>query len=357
MTLAIVAILLAAALQLKKFTGDSIDAIMVEKNRFQAEQLALSGINLALLILAEDAANSNIDSVQEAWADPDKLSQAVNELGLEKETLTIVITDELSKIQVNALILQFPGNQFNPDQVRIWENFLRFRLSHDKDMDKTDPSELINSVKDWLDSGDDDAISGLSGAESDYYLDLDFPYVCANGPFNHIDEFLNVKGVSKDLLKNEIIDKTDDQTQTEETELSDVFTVYGLDTDKTKNGGCRYPGRININTACVNVLAALLPEGMENLARDIADFRNLKNEQGDVYLNLLDKGWYKEVIELSEKEGKRFDRAIKYSSNIFKIECTARTNDVSVILVAFLERQKNKESKNWVCRIIQVERK
>ena len=97
MTLAIVAILVAAALQLAEFTGDSVMATLVEKDRFQAEQMAMSGINLAIMILVEDAAKNSVDSVQEAWADPDKLSQTVNGLGLEKEMLMIMITDELSK--------------------------------------------------------------------------------------------------------------------------------------------------------------------------------------------------------------------------------------------------------------------
>jgi len=358
-TLAIVAILIAAALQLGKFTGDSVMVTLVEKDRFQAEQLALSGINLAIMILVEDAATDNIDSVQEAWADPDMLAQAVNGLELEKEMLTIKITDELSKIQVNALISQFPGNQLNHDQSRIWENFLKLRFSNDRandrTMDKRDPAMIINSVKDWLDSMDDDAVSGVSGAESDYYQDLDPPYACANGVFNHIDELLNVKGISKDFLKNEDLDESDEQT--EKIKLNDLFTVYGLDTEKAENGGYSYPGKVNINTACVDVLAALLPEGMEDLAHDLSNFRDQKSEQGDIFLNPLDKGWYKRVIELSEKEQEQFDRIIKYSSNTFRVECMARIDDVSVILVAFIKREKHKESGKWMCQTIQMERK
>jgi len=354
-TLAIVAILVAAGLQLGKFTGDSVMATLVEKDRFQAEQLALSGLELAKLILADDASKSTIDSVQEAWADADKLSQAVSQLELENDTLTIKITDELSRIQVNALILGYPGNKLNPDQIRIWENFLRLRFSEDKAIDERDPAEIINSIKDWLDSEDDDAISGISGAESDYYQDLDPPYVCTNGPFNHIEELLNVKGISKDLLKNENFDETDEQI--EEIELSDVLTVYGLDPGKTENGGYRYPGRVNINTAGIEVLAALLPEGMEDLALDLIDFREQKGEEGDIFVNLLDKGWYNKVIELSEEEQKRFDRIITYSSDIFKVECAAQKNDAGVIFVVFLKREKYKESGKWMCRIIHMERK
>ena len=251
--------------------------------------------------------------------------------------------------------MEFPGNRLNSGQSRIWENFLRLRFSDDKAMDKRDPAQIINSVKDWLDSMDDDAISGISGTESDYYLGLDPPYVCANGPFNYIYELLNVKGISKNLLKNEILDVSDGQI--EEIELSDVFTVYGLDPEKAGNGGYRYTGRVNINTAGVDVLAALLPEGMDYFAGDLVDFREQRSEGGDVFINPLDKGWYKKVIELSEKEQKRLDRLITYSSDIFKVECTAKKNDASVTFVAFLKREKHKKSGKWICRTIQMERK
>jgi len=360
-TLAIVAILIAAALQLGKYTGDSVMGTLKGKDMFQAEQLALSGIELAKLILSEDAAENEVDSVQEAWADPDKLFQAVSQLELEQDVLTIKITDELSKIQVNALILEFPGNELNPDQLRIWENLLRLRFSDDKAVDERDPAEIINSMKDWLDSEDDDAISGISGAESDYYLDLDPPYTCTNGPFNYIDELFSVKGISKDLLKNENLDDPDDPDEIDEeivaVEIGDIFTVFGLDSEKAENGGYRYSGKVNINTAGVEVLAALLPEGMEGLAYDLVDFRGQKIEEGDVFVYPLDKGWYKQVIELSEKEQKRFDHVITYSSNIFRVECTAQRNDAIVSLVAFLKREKHKESGKWMCRTIQMGRK
>jgi len=64
-----------------------------------------------------------------------------------------------------------------------------------------DPSAIINSIKDWLDSGDDDAITGLSGAESAYYQDLDPPYPCRNGPFPHLGELALLKGVTAELFE------------------------------------------------------------------------------------------------------------------------------------------------------------
>ena len=143
----------------------------------------------------------------------------------------------------------------------------------------------------------------------------------------------------------------------EEIDLSDVLTVYGLDPEKAGNGGFRYPGKVNINTAGVDVLAALLPQGMEDLAHELVDFREQKSQEGNIFQNPLDKGWYKKVIELSEKEETQFDRTIRYSTDIFKVECAAQKNDAIVIFVVFLKREKHKSSGKWICRVIQMERK
>ena len=357
-TLAVVAVLLAAGLWLAKFTGDAVMVTLIEKDRFQAEQLAISGIEIAKLILVEDAAENTTDSVQDTWADPEQLSRAVAALGLEKGGLTIKITDELSKIQMNALIRQFPGSEANPYQVKLWERFFSNEEKKDKQKDGPDPEERTNAVKDWLDSGDDDAITGLSGAETDYYKGLYPPYACANGPFNHVEELLSVKGFDEDLLKKRIVPLMEEiEEGLEEKRLEDFFTVYGLENTAGPEGGYSYPGLININTAGIEVLSALLPEGMEILAKDLVSFRQERSENKAKYINALDQGWYKKVIDLPAKEQERLDRIIRYSSNIFKAESRARKNSSSIVLHAFLIREKNGVSGKWTCRVLQMERK
>ncbi len=354
-TIAIITILISTAVLLSKNTGDSAKATLAEKDLFETEQLALSGINLAAWILSEDAEKNSIDSIQEAWADEEFLSQAISEMGVDKEALTIKISDELSKIQANALIREFPGNAENPDQRIIWENFLRIKFSIDENVDQRDPEKLINSVKDWLDSLDDDAVTGISGAESDFYQELEPPYVCANGPFNHVDELLNVNGFLKENLNRIGIDNNVVEPMAE-TKVADFFTVYGLDAQTSENGRYRYPGKVNINTAGVEVISALLPEGREDMAQAIADYRDEKSEQGQLFVNSLDKGWYLRVIELSEKEQKRLDRTIRYSSDTFKVVCIAKKNSSQLKIVAYLKREKQKQSEKWKCRILQLER-
>lgn len=344
-TLAVVAVLLAAGFWLTKYTGDAVMATLAEKDRFQAEQLALSGIEIAKLILIEDAAGSDSDSVQETWADPKELAQAVAAMGIRNDELTIRIIDEYSKIQINALIKQFPGNEANPDQMNLWERFLGNR-------EKKDMEEKINSLKDWLDSGDDDAITGLSGAESDYYKRLTPPYECANSPLSHVEELLSIKGFPMAFLDEE--GSKEGQAMKK---LDDIFTVYGFENDGGASGSIRYPGLININTAGVDILSTLLPEGMEMLAKELVDFREAKGQKKTEFLNPLDQGWYKKAVTLPDKDQIRIDHMVRYSSNTFKIESLAQKNASRVSYHAFLIREKNALSGKWTCRILQMERK
>ncbi len=353
-TLAVVAVLLAAGLWLAKFAGNAAMSTLVEKDRFQAEQLAISGIEMAKLILVEDAADNTTDSVQDVWADPEQLSKIVTAMGIEKGALTLKITDELSKIQLNALIKQFPGSEANPDQVKLWEHFFSNEKKNEKRED-IKPEERVNTVKDWLDSEDDDAVTGLSGAETDYYKRLNPPYTCANGPFNHVEELLNVKGFSEYRLQKRISPLP--EAGMEEKGLEDIFTVYGLENNSGPGGGYGYPGLININTAGIEILSALLPEGMEILAKDLIDFRKEKKQTKTGYANELDQGWYKKIIDLPAKEQEKIDRMIRYSSHTFKIESRAQKNSLSITLNVFLVREKDEISGKWGCRILQIERK
>lgn len=348
--LAIIAVLAAAGLELGKRVRSATDQAIVLQDSFRAEEMALAGINLAMLLLGEDANANETDSVQETWADPDALGSAIASLGYDTEKITLSIADELGKIQVNALITEFPGNTFNNDQKEFWERFLDLLISADKSEDTRDPMEIINSLKDWLDAMDDDLETGTSGAESSYYQDLEPPYTCTNGPFDLLDELFLVKGVSKDILTHEAVEGFPEAGL----EFSEAFTVFGMDDTVSEKGRYRFPGTININTANDMILAALLPSGMEDQAQELVDYRVQKQEETGDFVNTLDKGWYKTVIDLSDKEEKRFDRLIRYSSHIFKAECSATVGNTEKTIVAYINRKKDKESNRWTCRTIRL---
>jgi hypothetical protein len=138
---------------------------------------------------------------------------------------------------------------------------------------------------------------------------------------------LNIKGFSPDLFSfsghqadPDLVDGTAPIT------WKDLFTVYGLFNEPDDGNHYRYPGRININTAGLEVIQALLPLEMAEFAQDMLDYRAQKSEDEKTFLNPLDKGWYRRVIGLSAKEQENFERMIRYDSQIFRVTATVRLN-------------------------------
>ncbi|MBF0242033.1 MAG: general secretion pathway protein GspK [Desulfamplus sp.] len=359
-TLAFILVLMVAAIELSGYVSNLADGQKRVADRLQAQEVAKSGIELAMFILVRDAEQNDLDSIQEMWADSDIMASAVELLGFDRSMahLDLQISDELGKIQINALLAEFPGADVNNDQVALWERFLNLVILSDKSLDIRDPAEIINSLKDWLDSGDDDAISGLSGAESDYYQSLDPPVVCSNAPLNSVEELFMIKGISESITS--IPAKlTDISTKESYLQLdpSTIFTVYGIDSIKKEGKKFTYSGRININTADVATLAAMLPIGMEDQASELARFRLDKSQDGQVFVNSLDKGWYKKVISLSPKDTQTFEQIVRYSSDLFRVDATAQFNGVDGSLIAFIKREKDAKTGRWGCKIIQIRQK
>jgi len=346
--LGVISVMMVTGLHLAGITRKAVTESGFEADRFEARQMAMAGIHLAMMILADDAARNETDSIQEAWADPEKMARAVDQLGYARGGLSLAITDELGKIQVNALLTQFPGHELNPDQAILWERFLTLGMAEEQNPDSSGTEAVIDALKDWLDSGDDNAVSGLSGAETAYYEGLDFPYACADGPFNTLNEVMNVKGFNPELLKGLETGR--------ERKTGDLITVHGVSDIPPGPGTFRWPGRININTAGIEVLRALFHPGLVDFAQDLLDYRDEKSEDGQTFVNRLDKGWYTRVIELPLSEKQFFDRLVRYDSHWFRADATARLNQAVVTLSAVIKRERVEKSGQWTCRIIQMER-
>ncbi len=349
--LAVVAILLAAALELARETGHLAMVSSNDADRIIAVERAMTGIHLAMALLAEDARTTDIDSIQENWAQPEVLADAVAALGIAEGSLEIGIQDELGKLPINALIKKYPGSELNP---RVFEVLEAFFLQLTKD-----PVPLLNAIQDWLDSKDDDAVTGLSGAESDYYLSLEPPYTCNNGPFTHISELFLVKDITPALFAPE---STDDEIKDGKTAdpiiPADIFTVHGTDQAKSKNhpssaGYGSFSPKVNINTAPQRVIASLLPASQKELAQDLIAYREKKTDDG-TYVNALDKGWPEQVIGMSPKEKKAFAAVIRYDTDVFRIKSQAKKGMIKTTIYAWVRRNKHPKTGNWSCRILQL---
>jgi general secretion pathway protein K len=197
-------------------------------------------------------------------------------------------------------------------------------------------------LKDWIDSGESESITGLNGAESSYYMDLEPPYECRNAPLDHLGDLARIKGFPPALFSDSAIFSM----------MSDIFTVHGAsgvsDTEYT------YDGKININTADVTVLSAILPDGYETYAQDMIDYRTESDAEG--YLNeLASSTWYKDIPGLEDLEIN--SDIITNTSDLFRITATATLSGAVQTTVAVVQREAIEKTGNWRCKVLYWESK
>ena len=341
-TLSVVSVLVVASLEMNKKMRSAVFSAATTRDRMTMLSMASSGVNLAEAMLVKDKKDSTIDSIQEDWAHSEKISEILADIPFEDGSVTLTINDELGKIQVNSLV-QFPeGHNFNESQRAMWERFLGFLMYKNEveAFEDIEPTTIVNSIKDWLDSGDDDAITGLNGAESDYYQDLDPPYPCKNGPITYLGELVLIKGITPELF----------QGAGGEQGLSKFITVFGM--KKSSNNSFTYDGKININTADLPTLVAMMPFGNEDLARAIYEYRMESSDS--VYIHdLSNPNWYKNVPGVGDIQ---IDpNLITTSSDFFRIESTAKLKEMSVKITTVVKREQNAKTGKWECNILRWE--
>lgn len=339
-TISVTTILVAAALEYNRRARFEVLSTASVRDRVTLSYMASSGVHAAMALLIKDKAESNFDSLQEDWAKPEKIDEILQEIPFDNGKLSVVITDELGKLQVNALVSFPDSRQFNESQVRIWERFLNVIGSEDNLQNDSNPTAIVNSVKDWLDSGDDEATTGLSGAESSYYEEQDPPYASRNGPIADLNEILLIKGITPELYYG-----------TKDTPgLANYMTVHGLAVGAGTT--FNWPGRININTADIPVLAALLGTENQDMAQAIYEFRQEMAAEKNIQ-DFSSPEWYKNITGLSNVT---IDSSmITVSSDVFRIQSTASNNDIQSSLVAVVQRVQNPKSGKWSCKVLSWE--
>ncbi len=340
-TLSVTTLLVSMALEYNRRARYAVIAAAAARDYLTMTEMASAGVQVAMAILAKDKTQNDTDTPMDDWANPEKIAEALKAFPFEAGQVAVVIEDELGKIQVNALVNQPNGQQFNESQRTLWERFLQYYADR-KDLkldlkDDNEPQAILNSLKDWMDSGDDDAITGLSGAETSYYKDREPPYPCRNGPLTDLDELLLVKGITPELYYG-----TRDLAG-----IGRYLTVHGL--APGAGTGIEFKGRINLTTAELPVLFALLPaenrdlmETIDELRRDIAS--------GKQTVDLKSPNWLSQVPGLGEI---RLDpKLITDKSDTFRVESTATLHDAAATITAVVERVQTSQSGKWGCRLL-----
>jgi general secretion pathway protein K len=113
-------------------------------------------------------------------------------------TVAVQITDLSGKISISAV-----------DDVLLQDILSACGLE-----EGVEQTTVINSILDWMDQDD---MHRPEGAEEDYYLGLDPPYMPKNGELESIEELLLIKGIDRELFQG-----TKDRPG-----LRDFLTVYG----------------------------------------------------------------------------------------------------------------------------------
>jgi hypothetical protein len=111
----------------------------------------------------------------------------------------------------------------------------------------------------------------------------------------------------------------------------------------------KFPGRINLTTAELPVLFALLPaenkdlvEAIDELRRDIA--------AGKQSVDLKSPNWLNQVPGLGEI--KLDPKLITMKSDTFRVESTATLHDAATTITAVVERLQTSQSGKWGCRLL-----
>ncbi len=323
------------------------------KSDASAEYLAHSGLALAKAVLDVDRLglagsflpglnnDRNIDTYKDIW-------------GLEFPELPIMdgfvkfeFEDENSKINLSVLANELVEKA--PYYGILQRFFLDMGLSID----------LADTILDWVDP--DDVRSPYGAESSGYYLTLTPPYSAKNDSMDSIDELLQVKGFTPEIIygfgggnygieKNLVednkgnitipVDKLLGITGTEsagESGLTDSpEKKFGRERDRRLSNYLRVHGdradftseinRININTAGFRVLMALTPAMTEEIVEEIIRRRQLQP--------------FKSVSEINTFIGEdhNLGNLLTVRSRIFKITVTARVQNGYARHIIYFDR-------------------
>ena len=199
------------------------------KEEAEVSALAEAGIARAVTEL------SNAEARGDATAPVPHYSSGDVPLG--RGTYRVAVMDEGGKI---------PLNQASEE---VWRRLLRNTGVRDPRLLDT----LVDSILDWR---DEDDLPRASGAEADYYLSLSQPYHPRNGEFEHLEELLLVKGMTREIFFGNVgnperlaalLDTSPEERDLQPGEYLGIRSFLST----------RSAGQVNVNTASLDVLVAL----------------------------------------------------------------------------------------------------
>lgn len=244
----------------------------IARRRQQCEQLAISGIEIAKMLMEKQRGIGPNDLSD----DGDRWFEAAQRLARGQPIRGLV--EPLGEGEILLDIVPEPGKRnLNLLLDEDWERILENAGVPDKYWPM-----LIDSVFDWLDP---DNMPRQDGAETDDFYDkLDPPYTAKNGPMDTVRELLLVRGFTEALLSGgllleeemdpiEAASRFNRKTRFDDT---NVVHVAGIEHLLTTYGD----GKVNIQSASLDVLMTL-PDMDEVAAGAIIEERGDYDLPGD----------------------------------------------------------------------------
>jgi len=220
----------------------------VYEGELEAYLAAKSGIAKGIAFLAEDLLNTLNSGAPNVDSDFDLLqfNMGASMEMINKAIMHVTISDEYGKINLNALLMPQSGGE--PRERMQLVNALKEFFTLRDTGEGARPEDIVDAILDWLDYNDGDS-QRPGGAENDYYMSLENPYPCKNGPMDSIEELLLIKGITPKVYFGD--------PEKNQLPLSEYLTVHG-----------DWLGRVNINSAQPEVISAIIA-GYTNNPADI----------------------------------------------------------------------------------------
>ena len=183
----------------------------------------------------QETQKSTYTATNQAWAQPIAAQPLINAAGTANVFASGLIRDETGKFNLNNLVKT--DQTASDEDIELFKRLLK-NLSLNPD--------LADAAVDWIDK---DSEPRANGAEDGYYLSLPAPYRAANQPMVQWQELARVKGFDAKTLNR----------------LAPFVTALPV------KASAKSRTKININTAPIEIMTALLPtlstDDMANLIR------------------------------------------------------------------------------------------
>ncbi|GMR08949.1 MAG: GspK family T2SS minor pseudopilin variant XcpX [Gammaproteobacteria bacterium] len=256
----------------------------------EAYFMVLGAEQWARQILRRDLKDTRTDSLQDAWAGD------LSNIKLQRGQLNGRIVDLQGRYNLNNLVKKNTGDS-DSNEIKRFMRLLE-ALSID--------TSLAQAVVDWIDAGINPLLP--AGAEDQEYLGLDTPYRTANRPMANITELLLIKGFNEEIFR----------------QLSPHITALPVYTE------------VNINTASVPVIMAMIAGIGESGAEDIVAQRELQ-AFNDV----------SELRNMQALEGRTII-GINVKSEFFMSEFEMKLDGVVTVLTSILYRPVSQTGKTVI---------